>query len=236
MRGLRLELRKQPCSALAPRASGSPPLPALSAGSIYYGSPAALLVRVGFCFHICALNLSLCTTACSAALVRDVQCRRAGSRLQAKAARTATACVDSGCLRIRPGKGLEDQGTHSNYPAAPSSAGCGSMWRRTVVATAAFVAAAVLLLRQESWDGRYTDSGSAAPLGMQNHGAAVRGGVQLGKVLSRPLVTLMRGPSQICLPQASVARTWSANRRGGLLYMRRTPTTCNCGSQQAPSR
>ncbi len=52
-----------------------------------------------------------------------------------------------------------------------------------MVATAAFVAAAVLLLRQESRDGRYLDSGRVGPLGTQSPGAAVWGGVQ---VLPRP--------------------------------------------------
>lgn len=50
-----------------------------------------------------------------------------------------------------------------------------------MVATAAFVAAAVLLLRQESRDGRYLDI--AGPLGTQSPGAAVWGSVQ---VLPRP--------------------------------------------------
>ena len=82
------------------------------------------------------------------------------------------------------------------------------MRRRSVVATAAFVAAAVLLLRQESRDGRYLDSSSAGPLGTQTHGAAVRGGI---KVLPRPLVTPRAAPfsKPVCRKQVKRACAWS---------------------------
>lgn len=84
-----------------------------------------------------------------------------------------------------------------------------------MVATAAFVAAAMLLLRQESWDGRYPDSGSAGPLGMQNHGAAVRGGVQFVKVPSRPLVTLVWWPSRDLLAASECSEHVVSRRKSG---------------------
>ena len=86
-----------------------------------------------------------------------------------------------------------------------------------MVAAAAFVAAVVLLLRQESRDGRYLDSGSAVPLGTHGYGAAVRGGVQPVKVLPRPRdpPSCVALPRPVCHERVKRARARSAEGRAG---------------------